>query len=377
MAGVGVATAAIVCVLSVFNGFSDLAVGLLSAIDPQLKVVPAKGKTIASADSLAAVLTTLDMVDKAVATIEENALAMNRGAQMAVRLRGVPAGYNSVVNIESTIIDGEFLTGNENLPPMATLSVGPAVKLNLHPNDFNLLELYVPTRTGRINPANPMGAFHVDSMMVGGVMQLADNERDANTIIAPIENVRELLEYTDEATALDIKLKPGISDTDAKTSIEKILGPDYIVQTMLEQEAQSFKMISVEKWITFLMLAFILIIASFNVLSTLSMIIIEKQENMTTLRALGAPMGMIRRIYFWEGCLISAIGGVCGMALGVGLCLSQQAGGFIKLNGDPSALIVSAYPVRVEWSDLAIVALLVAVVGVLIGAITSRLVRKS
>ena len=168
-------------------------------------------------------------------------------------------------------------------------------------------------------------------------------------------------------------LQDGVDERTAAAAISAALGQDYNVLTRLQQEEQSFKMIEIEKWITFLMLAFILVIASFNVISTLSMLIIEKSDNMVTLKALGAPQGMIRRIFVWEGWLISLVGGVSGVIMGVALCLAQQWGGFIKLSGDPSQLSITEYPVRVAPADLCVVLLLVVLTGLVISAVTSRI----
>lgn len=376
MAGVAVATIAIVCVLSVFNGFSDLAYSRMSRIDPQVKVVPTHGKIIEQADSLADVISAISQVRRAAATIEEQALAIYEQRQMPVTMKGVPDDYSSITDISSTIIDGQFiLTDTEH--DYAVLSVGPAINLGANLSYFDVLALYVPRRIGRINPANPMAAFCCDSLIVSGVYQVNENDRDASMVVVPISVARDLLEYTTQASAIEIALADGIDDKDAIKAIQAQVGPDYRVMNRLEQEQQSFRMIAIEKWITFVMLSFILVIASFNVISTLSMLIIEKSDNMATLRALGAAPSLIRSIFVCEGWLISLVGGVAGILLGVALCLAQQWGGFIKLAGDPSKLSVTSYPVRVDLGDLTLVFLLIIVVGLVIGAITSCFVPKA
>lgn len=374
MIGVAVATAAIVCVLSVFNGFGDLALNRMSKNDPQLKVTARQGKVIPAADSLAQIVAGLDIVAEALPTIDENALAMYRGSQMAVIMRGVPAGYEHVAAIDDAIVDGVYATANVAIP-VATISVGVAMRLQAFPNDRSLLSLYVPKRLGKINTANPMASFRCDSLFIGGVYRIEDNERDAQTVVVPIETARDLLQYDDgEATAIEVALAPGVSDTDGIRAISDAIGSGFDILDRMQQEAQSFKMIAVEKWITFFMLAFILVIASFNVVSTLSMLIIEKKRNLWTMRAIGATTATIRRIFLWEGWLISVVGGAIGIFLGVGLCLAQQFGGFVKLNGNPEELAITVYPVRVEWPDLLIVAALLVIVGFAIGFITSRFV---
>lgn len=375
MLGVAVATMAIVCVLSVFNGFSDLATGRVARTNPQLKIMASAGKVISNADSLAESLMSMDEVVAALPTVEEHALAMVNGLQMAVDLHGVPAGYDSVTDMSSMIIDGMYLTSETDVP-VASLSVGTAVRLSAYPGGDMLIKLYVPKRRGRINMANPMASFRADSLFIGGVYRTEDSDRDSHGVIVPLHIARGLLEYANnEATAIELALAPGVSESDARSAVGKRLGDSFVVQTRLEQEAESFKMISVEKWITFVMLAFIFLIASFNVVSTLSMLIIEKRGNMATLRAMGATSGMIRSIFMWEGWLISIVGGAVGILFGVALSLAQEFGGFIKLGGDPTQLAIESYPVRVESVDLLIVMGLIIAVGGIVGWLTSRFAK--
>lgn len=375
MLGVAVATMAIVCVLSVFNGFSDLATGRVARTNPQLKIMASSGKVIVNADSLAESLLTMDEVVAALPTVEEHALAMVNGLQMAVDLHGVPAGYDRVTDMSSLIIDGQYLTSEIDVP-VASLSVGTAVRLSAYPGGDMLVKLYVPKRRGRINMANPMASFRADSLFIGGVYRTEDSDRDSHGVLVPLDIARGLLEYgNSEATAIELALAPGVSESAARSAVGKRLGDGFVVHTRLEQEAESFKMISVEKWITFVMLAFIFLIASFNVVSTLSMLIIEKRGNMSTLRAMGATSGMIRSIFMWEGWLISIVGGAIGIVLGVVLSLAQQIGGFIKLGGDPTQLAIESYPVRVEAVDLFVVMGLIVVVGGIVGWLTSRFAK--
>lgn len=374
MAGVAVATVAIVCVLSVFNGFSDLAMHRLSIVDPDLKVIPASGKSIAQADSLALRLSALPGVDTAVATISEQALAIVGQRQMAVNLVGVPEGILRVNHLDRALIDGRFqLHDSEDSSHMAVLSVGTAIKLVAHPGSQYPLALYVPRRVGRINPANPMAAFRTDSLAISGVYELDETEKDASTVMVGLDVARSLLDYNSgEASAIEIAVKPDGSLSDLRSSVAGAVAPGYRVLDRLEQEEQSFHMIAIEKWITFAMLAFILLIASFNVISTLSMLMIEKRDNMATLRAIGARQGMIRGIFIWEGWLISIFGGIAGIAVGVGLCMLQQCFGLIKLSGDASQLSVTEYPVRVSPPDLLVVMGLVLLTGLFISAVTAR-----
>lgn len=371
VAGVAVATAAIVCVLSVFNGFTRLASDRLSNIDPELKVEPRTEKSIAGADSLAALLMVSPAVEGVCPVIEERALAIYGGVQMPVRIKGVPDDYAAVSDIAGIMIDGQFLTHDGDYG-CASLSVGTAISLGAHPGYYTPLEIYVPRRLGRINPAAPMSAFRADTLLVSGVYEVDQSEYDADMMIVPLESARRLLDMPSGASALEIKLAPAASVRQAREEIEATVGSDMIVKDRLMQQEESFRMIAVEKWVTFAMLAFILVVASFNVISTMSMLILEKRDNISTLRALGASPSMIRRIFMLEGWLISLFGGMAGIVIGVVLCLAQQWGGFIRLNGDPSQLSVDVYPVHLEVIDLLAVGVLVSVIGLVTGFVASR-----
>lgn len=376
IAGVAVATMAIVCVLSVFNGFKEIAAGRLSLINPELKAVPEQGKVIAGADSLARMVTDMEDVALAVPTLSEQALASFRGTQLPVVLTGVTDRYREVVKIDSTIIDGEFILMDPYGYRAGALSVGAAITLGARPNPYEPVALFAPRRVGRINPASPIGAFRSDSVLVSGVWQIEQADIDEAGAIVSLETARDLFDYTDgEASAIEIALHPGTDTGAAKKEIAARLKGWKILDRQ-EQQESSFRMIAIEKWITFLMLAFILVIASFNVVSTLSMLIIEKRADMATLRSLGAERGMTSRIFLWEGWLISMVGGLAGIVTGTALCLGQQKWGWLKLNGDPTQLTITAYPVAAEWSDIAIVFALVAVVGLLIGGIAAALARR-
>ena len=360
MTGVAVATMAIVCVLSVFNGFTDLAKSKIAQLSPDLRIENLTGKTIADADSITALLRDMPEIATASPTIEEHALAIYSDRQIPVIIKGVTEAYDSITDIRSIVLDdGTWMLNDPEYGDFATLSVGAAINLEAHPGFYRRLNIYVPRRTGRINPANPAASFRADSLLVGGVFQTEQAEFDTDLILLPLESARRLLDYDHEATAIEVRLADGIAAKDR-----------------IRQQEQSFKMISIEKWITFFLLSFILIIASFNVISTLSMLIIEKDDNIHTLYALGASRNMISRIFILEGWLISIFGGITGIIAGVALSLAQQWGGFIKLGGDHSAMTIDVYPVKVELPDLIAVILLVALVGWLTSSLTALIMRQ-
>lgn len=375
MAGIAVAALAMICVLSVFNGFSELASSRLSVVDPEVKITTVSGRVIVDADSLAAVVRRLPCVAAAMPVVEERALAVYGDRQVPVMMRGLPAGYDSVAAWRDLVIDGE-MREPDALGAYTTLSVGVAVRLGARPGYGDYFIVNVPRRLGRINPALPVGAFRSDSLIVSGVYQSEQAEVDTDIALMPLENVRRLLDYNTEATSVDIALRPGTEPSRAVADISAAVGPLYRVADRMAQEETSFRMIEIEKWITFLMLLFILVMASFNILSTMSMLIIEKQESITILRSLGATTRMVRRIFLTEGFLISAVGGTVGLLLGIILCLLQQATGFISLGGDPSQMSIDHYPVVLQFPDILVVLAVITVIGFLSGLISSRFVPK-
>lgn len=368
--GVSVAIMAIVVVLSVFNGFASLAEKQMGLFDADLRVEPAAGKTIAGADSLAARVAAMPQVAAAVPVIDERALAVSPSAQMPVRLKGVGAAFADVTDMDSIIVDGAYAVDSVYGYGPAHLSVGVAGYMGLSPRVGNIVGVYVPRRVGRINPANPATAFRGDSLAVRSVWQTQRPDYDGDRIIVPLATARRLLDYENgEASAVEIRLAAG-ADPDAEAArLSAALGDSVRVLTRARQNADSFRMIAVEKWLTFLLLVCILAVASFNIVSTLSLLVIEKRDNMATLRALGASRAMTRRVFMWQGALIALCGGLLGSLLGVALSLGQQHFGWVRLNAEADALTIQVYPVEVHASDLLVVAAVVAV-----GAVASALV---
>lgn len=373
--GVMVTTAALVCVLSVFNGFRGVIESRLSKLDPQIAVTPAHGKAIDRADSVVSVARQVPGIAKAVPVIEDNVLAVFIDYQMVVRIKGVPVDYNQVTGIDSTVVEGEFKL-RDKVSRYAVLGAGPAVQLRARPGFLSMLRLYAPQRVGRINLNDPMNAFTTDSVFVSGVFQAQQKDIDADLIFVPIEVARGLFDYTTQATQVEIRLAAGVDAGEALGSLQQRLGQDYVVKDRFMQQAESFRLVNMEKWITFLLLGFILVIATFNVISTLSLLIIEKDASINTLRSMGATDRLIRRIFVIEGWLIALIGAVVGIVLGLLLCLGQQHYGWLKIGGDASQLIMPSYPVQVVPSDVLVVFALVALVGWVTSLVTSFIMRR-
>ena len=373
--GVVVATAALICVLSVFNGFRGLIMGRLAMLDPQVAITATVGKAINDADSVITAVSAVPGVERAVPVVEDQALAIYAQMQMPVRLKGVPDDYNTMNLMDSVIVDGEWRL-HDQVSSYGVLGAGPAVRLMVRPEFLGMVRLYAPQRQGRVNIANPMGAFRADSLFVSGIFQLQQNSYDANLIYVPLDMARELFDYDTQATQIEVKLAPGASEQQVMRGISQTLGNSYQVKNRLMQQLEAYRLVNIEKWMAFLLLAFILVIATFNVISTLSLLIIEKDDSIATLRALGAHDSLISRIFVLQGWLITLVGAITGVVIGLILCLCQQQFGLLRLSGDPANMIVSAYPVEVQWMDVLITLALVAAVGLLTSMVTALIMRR-
>lgn len=372
--GVVVATAALICVLSVFNGFRGLIMGRLAMLDPQIAITATVGKTVDDADSIISAVEALPGVERAVPVIEDQALAIYAQLQMPVRLKGVPDDYNTMNDMDSVIVDGEWKL-RDQVSRYAVAGAGPAIRLMVRPDFLGMVRLYAPQRQGRVNIANPMGAFRQDSLFVSGIFQLQQNSYDADLIYVPLEMARGLFDYDTQATQIEVKLSPGASESQVMKAIGQALGSGYQVKNRLMQQREAYRLVNIEKWMAFLLLAFILIIATFNVISTLSLLIIEKDSSIATLRALGANDSQISRIFVLQGWLITLVGAITGVIAGLILCLCQQQFGWLRLSGDPANMIISAYPVQVQGTDVLITLALVAAVGLLTSMVTALIMR--
>ncbi len=373
--GVVVATAALICVLSVFNGFRGLIMGKLAMLDPQVAVTATVGKTVNNADSVIDVVTAVAGVERAVPVIEDQALAIYAQFQMPVRLKGVPNDYNTMNDIDSVIVDGQWKL-QDNVSKFAVLGAGPAVRLCVRPDFLGMVRLYAPQRQGRVNIANPMGAFRQDSVFASAIFQLQQNSYDADLIYVPLDMARDLFDYETEATQIEVKLAPDANEQQVMDDITHALGNGYQVKNRLMQQREAYRLVNIEKWMAFLLLAFILVIATFNVISTLSLLIIEKDDSIATLRALGANDRQISRIFVLQGWLITLVGAITGVVIGLVLCLCQQQFGWLRLSGDPANMIISAYPVEVNMTDVLVTLALVAAVGLLTSMVTALIMRR-
>lgn len=369
--GIALAVAAMVVVMSVFNGFHSLIESRLSVLDPPLSASPVQGKDFASADSLCALLETNEAIAMALPVIEERALASAGNRETVVRLKGIPrelyGRFDTICKLGSPWADYH---------PAArpgVVSIGVANRLQLRIGESELMKLYVPRRKGRINPAVPMSAFRTDSIAPSALYAVNQEEDDSDVVYAPLSLVSDLLQYDDQATEIYIYPSAGANVESAKKAASAILGNGAKVLTMQERRTETFRVVNMEKWITFMLLGFILLIASFNVVSSLSLLIIEKEPNAAILRAIGATKSTIRAIYRIEGLLICGIGTLAGALLGSLLSIGQQQFGWVKLSvSDPTQLSLTAYPVEFNPFDLIPVITISAAVALLTSFLAIR-----
>ena len=374
--GVAIASAAMVLVLCIFNGFADLAASQLSSLDPDLSIVDANDNIILEGDSLVEEIIGIAGVQSALPIVSDKGLLVDGVNHVPIIFKGVPSGYDKATGIDKIIIAGEYAETTVDSLPVVQLGVGVANQIHTTPSPESHLQLYVPRKHGRINPANPSAAFRVEDVLFSGVFRVSNSEIDGDHILIPIDVAKDLMDYDTEATAIEVKVNSGTSIEDVKKDIQEKKGDKYRVLTRLEQRADSFKMISIEKWVTFMMLVCILIIALFNVVSTLSLLAIEKRDNMWTLKSLGATASTIRNVFIAEGFLVTTLGGAIGIVIGVIVALVQQYFHIVGLSADTSALTIDYYPVRLEVTDLFIIAAVIILLALIVSGVARLIVRS-
>ncbi len=362
--GVAVATMALVIVLSVFNGFHDLVATFFTNFDPQLEVVPTQGKTAPSDDPLLAKMKALPEVDVATESVEDQALAIYQDHQAMVIVKGVDDNFDQLTHIKDILFgDGTYSLHAGNLQ-YGIMGIRLAAALGTGARFGDYLRIYAPQKEGQFDATNPSEAFVVDSLLSPGVVfSVNQSKYDKNYIIAPIAFARNLFGQQGRLSSLEFRLKDG-SDLDAvKKEMQEIGGIKYKVMDRFEQQADTFKIMQIEKYIAYIFLTFILIVACFNIIGSLSMLIIDKKEDVVTLRNLGANDRQISQIFLFEGRLISAFGAIIGIGLGLLLCWLQQQYGLVSLGSSSGSFVINAYPVSVHYDDVALIFLTVIVVG--------------
>lgn len=364
MVGVAVATMALVVTLSVFNGFHDLVASLFTSFDPQLKVTPVTGKTAPADDVILTKIKALPQIEVATETVEDMALAVYRGRQAMVTLKGVQENFDSLTHIREILVgEGIFELRAADLCygiPGIRLAdmLGTGIRYD------EPLKIYAPRREGQLNMADPSDGFVEDELYSPGVLfNVMQAKYDRNYILTDISFARNLFDQQGMVSALELRLKEGSDFEATKEEIKRIAGTKYHVRDRFEQQEDTFKIMKIEKLIAYIFLTFILMVACFNIIGSLSMLIVDKKKDVTTLRNLGANEKQITRIFLFEGRMISAIGAVAGIMVGLLLCWLQQTFGLVRLGKSSGSFIVDSYPVSVHPEDIVLIFVTVLMVG--------------
>lgn len=371
MAGVAVGTIALIIILSAFNGFEGLLSSMYSDFNPEIKITKAEGRVF-NGQELIAQINSIDGIESVSEVLESQALVINKGKQSPIFIKGVDTNFHRVSVIDSSLSSGTFSFDKLGrtagvMGILLARTVGAGVHF-VHP-----LQVYVPKREGRINMVNPMSSFNKAAVFVNGIFMIGQPEIDENYFILPIAQVRKLLEYEKECSAIEIKLKEGYPVKRAQKNISKILDSSFHIKNRYQQEEALFKMMAVEKWMAYLILAFVLLVAAFNIIGSLSMLMLDKKDDMQILQNLGADTTLIRKIFLFEGWMISFAGSVIGLFLGISIAYLQIQFGFIKMGG---GFVVDAYPLAIDLKDIAAIIATVWTIGFTIAFIPVNIIFK-
>lgn len=368
--GVGVITAAMICMLSVYNGFEGLVGDLTSRFDPDLRVEAASGKTFGDSHELRRALLSHPEVEAVNATLEETVLLSYSGHQVPARMKGVDSTFAAVTEIESILYGTDGFLLKDEVADYCIPGAGLATVLGINRGFVRPLTAYCPRREGKISLSQPDEAFREAYLYCSNIFMVQQADYDNQYFLCALPVARQLLGDSLLTSAYEVRLRAGASVEKVKKELVANLAalgpqqPQLQCLTRYEQQADAYRIMQIEKWITFLLVVFILLIASFNAIGALSMLIIDKEAQITTLRNLGATNSFIKRVFTCEGWLITGLGALGGMLLGITLCLLQQHFGLIQLGGgDTTRYVVSAYPVLLEWSDVLLTLAAVAVIG--------------
>ncbi len=362
--GVMLATLALVCTLSVFNGFQDMVADFFTAFDPELKITVRQGKVFDPNTPRMRQVKELNEIAVWTETLEENAMVQYKDRQTMAVIKGVQDNFRELTSIDSLLYGAGSFILHEPEVYYGIPGVELVAELGTGLQFVDPLSVYAPKRNVRINLSNPSAAFNQEYLYSPGVVFVVNQQKyDARYILTSIDFARRLFDYDTEVSAVELKLKPGVRTETVRRYIADLLGDEYLVQNRYEQQEDVFRIMEIEKFISYLFLTFILAIASFNVIGSLSMLILEKREDVDTLRSLGADDVLIGRIFLFEGGLISFVGAVGGIVAGLLLCYVQQRFGLISLGEDN--FVIDAFPVSVHAVDVLLVFVTVLSVGFL------------
>ncbi len=361
MVGVTVGTMALIIVLSVFNGFEILISSLFNSFNPDLEISAVKGKTFHYTEIQVEEIRAIPGIYVLTEVVEENALLIYRDKEYLATIKGVSREFESMSGLDTKLIQGQFALWEGKRPKMV-MGAGVAYFLNAALHDLsNPISVNVPRREGNMS-INIRQDFNSKNIFPSAIFSI-QQDFDVKYAVVPIEFARELLDYSDEVTAVEVGLEPGADTELVKEKMKEILGPDSLVKNRFEQQALLHKIMKTEKWAIFLILTFILIIATFNVIGSLTMLILDKEKDIAVLHSMGATNQLIRRIFMMEGVMISIGGALTGLILGAIVSWLQQTFGFIALGSEGGTFVVNAYPVQLRLTDFLYVFITVITTG--------------
>lgn len=376
MAGIMLASFALICTLSVFNGFHELVATLFTEFDPEIKVVSNTAKVFHEGDSRIQEAVKSPLIEGYAFSLEEQALLQYKSRQQIAIVKGVETSFHDMTGIEGILRGSGIFMLEDDVCDYIILGVGLMGRMDCGIQPAYPLKVYIPRRGGKVSTVNPAASFNsADVFSPGVIFQVNQQKYDDTYALISLDLARELTGYADGASALEIKLAPGVSIRKAKKELRSLLGPEFDVLDRYEQQADVFKVVRIEKLISYLFLSFILLIACFNIIGSLIMLMIEKRGDIGILRSLGATEKIVTRIFVTNGVLISVIGAVTGLVLGVIMAFLQQKFGFISL-GTQGAFVVNSYPVKVEIADILTVLVTVCCVSYVTVSPVSRLARR-
>lgn len=374
MLGVMVGSAALIIILSVFNGFEEMVLKIFNSITPQIVVAPAQGKTF---DPNTVYFDQLKKNEKVYAFTEvlaENALVRYGTKQTPAVVKGVSADFLKNKSLDTIMIDGTFVLENRIGQPQAVIGSALQAFLDTNPADpFEQLQIFSPKKGATGSAVNPMDDFTMLSISPAGIFEIQQDFD--NLLIVPLSFARELLGESKNVSSIEINVQPGVDAEELKQRMSKDLGSSYVVKNRIEQNQALYNVLGSEKWMVYIILTFILIIAIFNIIGSLTMLVIDKQKDISVLSSLGAGKQLIRRIFLAEGMMITLTGCIFGIAIGLVFCLLQQRFGWIKM-GDANFMFSNAYPIALKWKDFVLVFVTVSFFSFIAAGLASNLSVK-
>ena len=368
--GMAIGTAALIIILSIYNGFDELVKSTLSNVEPDILITPAKGKVFIPNGETFDRIRQNPLIDEYDLILQENVFVDYDGHQGIAKAKGVDSAFEAESPLAEHITNGEFSLHKGQLPKMV-VGAGLAYKMGMNPAFLASAELYFPIRDRNFSLANPAASIETVRMRPSGIFSV-NQQIDDDLMIVPIEEMRKLLGYEEEVSGVEIRLAEGSTAKDIRSAIKHIqkeLGPEFKVLDRFRQNPSLYKMMRYEKAAIYLILIFVIIIIALNIFGSITMLIIEKKDDIETYRSLGATDQMLRRTFTLEGWLISLLGLAAGLVIGIGFSLAQQHFGFIKM---PGSFLVNAYPVILQWQDVLATIAGVALIGYIIALLPVR-----